>query len=139
MSSDRWEREKDGQFNPSSADTQPPGRRFADLRKTAMESSGPLSLTIYPQRPGMPERIAMAGDQLVIGREEGDIQIEDLLVSRRHALIERVEGGALVVRDLDSTNGTFLNGALLLAPSHLRDGDDIRIGPAHLRVHIGSE
>lgn len=139
MSSDRSEREKDGTFNPSSADTQPPGRRFVDLRKTVADGKGPLSLAIHPQRPGLPERFDMTGNELVIGREEGDIQIDDLLVSRRHAVIERKEGGGLIVRDLDSTNGTFLNGALLLGPSRLRDGDDIRIGPAHLRVSIGSE
>lgn len=50
-------------------------------------------------------------------------------VSRRHALIKRGED-TLTLIDLDSTNGTFLNGQRLLPkqPRVLRDGDEIRAG-----------
>ena len=128
---------KDLPVGPSSADTQPPGTPFPVERLKAR--TGTLRLHVHPSRPGVPDRVEMSGNELVIGREEGDIQIDDLLVSRRHAIIERVDGGELAVRDLDSTNGTFLNGALLLGPAKLQDGDDIRIGPSHLRVRIGSD
>ena len=50
-------------------------------------------------------------------------------VSRRHAMIRRGED-TLTLVDLDSTNGTFLNGQRLLPrqPRVLRDGDEIRLG-----------
>ncbi|HVH10699.1 MAG TPA: FHA domain-containing protein, partial [Gemmatimonadales bacterium] len=52
----------------------------------------------------------------------------DLDVSLRHASIVR-DGDAFVIRDLDSTNGTFVNGQRLAADRTLRDGDVIGLGP----------
>jgi pSer/pThr/pTyr-binding forkhead associated (FHA) protein len=75
---------------------------------------------------------------LLIGREEGELRIEDLLVSRRHATLRISPEGEVILQDLDSTNGTFLNGRLLLGPSAVADGDDVRIGPAHLQIRIES-
>jgi len=56
-------------------------------------------------------------------------------VSRRHALLSR-EGSQLFLRDLDSTNHSFLNGEKLAAERDyaLRDGDTISLGRLHLRV-----
>jgi DNA-binding response OmpR family regulator len=66
----------------------------------------------------------------VLGRAAGcQVIIADRAASRRHAEIAG-EGGAYLVRDLDSTNGTWLNGQRLAAPAHLRDGDLIEIGSA---------
>lgn len=63
-----------------------------------------------------------------IGRGEGmDIVIDNVSVSRRQAEI-RDEGGAWVVRDLGSANGTFLNGRRLTAEQPLRPGDEIAFG-----------
>jgi pSer/pThr/pTyr-binding forkhead associated (FHA) protein len=76
---------------------------------------------------------------LRIGRnEDNDICIEDVLASREHALIERLkseQGESLsnyVVRDLGSTNGTFVNHEQVSA--HLLvEGDMIRIGQAFFK------
>ena len=73
---------------------------------------------------------------LLIGREEGELRIDDLLVSRRHASLRIAPEGDVILQDLDSTNGTFLNGRLLLEPAVVADGDDVRIGPAHLQIRI---
>lgn len=63
-----------------------------------------------------------------IGRgEEADVQIDEPAVSRRHTAIERSRG-AYVLRDLGSTNGTYLGGLLHGAVVILRDGDRFRIG-----------
>ncbi len=63
-----------------------------------------------------------------IGRGAGmDILIDNVAVSRRQAEI-REEGGAWVVRDLGSANGTFLNGQRLTAEQPLRPGDEISFG-----------
>ena len=123
---------------PPSAETQPPHAGGSGARPDAAHT-GRLSVEVYSGLDGAPRCVSMTGDSLIIGREEGDLRIEDLLVSRRHAAIEQGDQGAPILRDLDSTNGTFLNGALLLAPAALHDGDDIRIGPSHIRVRIGDD
>lgn len=74
-----------------------------------------------------------------IGREGCDILLlQDDLVSRRHAKIER-QGDTLVLTDLDSTNGTFVNGVRLQGPRTLRPGDIIQVGGSTLTVYAGEE
>jgi hypothetical protein len=62
-----------------------------------------------------------------LGRGEVEIRLEDPFASSRHARISR-EGPVVVIEDLGSTNGTYLNGELLTGPQPLHDGDRIRIG-----------
>jgi pSer/pThr/pTyr-binding forkhead associated (FHA) protein len=63
-----------------------------------------------------------------LGRgESADIRLEDPFASAHHARIER-QGDVLVIEDLGSTNGTFLNGEQLSGPQPLHPGDRIRIG-----------
>ena len=69
-------------------------------------------------------------DQQVIriGRgETSDVLIDNVSVSRRHAEI-REENGAWLLRDLGSSNGTFLNGQRVHADQPLRPGDEISLG-----------
>jgi hypothetical protein len=67
-----------------------------------------------------------------IGRsEEGEIVLLDPSVSRMHAIVE-VDGGLPIVRDLGSTNGTYLNGRRIEAEP-LRDGDELRFGNTRMR------
>ena len=74
-----------------------------------------------------------------IGREECDIfLLEDDLVSRQHAKVEQ-RGDALVLIDLDSTNGTYVNGVRLQAPYTLQPGDAIQIGGSTLTVYAEGE
>lgn len=47
--------------------------------------------------------------QISIGRVNSDIVLKDVDASRKHALIELVEGGQVVLRDLASSNGTYVN------------------------------
>lgn len=66
-------------------------------------------------------------DSISIGRKHGnDIQLNDLTISGRHALITTL-GEHAYVDDLGSTNGTLLNGARI-AKSQLRHGDTIQTG-----------
>ena len=62
-----------------------------------------------------------------LGRGEVEIRLDDPFASSRHARIFR-EGPVVVIEDLGSTNGTYLNGELLSGPQPLHDGDRIRIG-----------
>jgi hypothetical protein len=56
------------------------------------------------------------------------------IVSRRHARIT-VALGVATVDDLGSTNGTFINGVAVIAPTALKDGDEIALGKAVLTLH----
>jgi two-component system cell cycle response regulator len=56
-----------------------------------------------------------------------DVKLDDDGISRSHARI-RHDGGALVVEDLGSRNGTQVNGARVDGPTPLRDGDKIQLG-----------
>ncbi|WP_448513735.1 ATP-binding cassette domain-containing protein [Parathermosynechococcus lividus] len=56
-------------------------------------------------------------------------QLNAPTVSQRHASLDRTTAGLYVLRDLNSSNGTYVNNQLLKAPYTLRNGDQIRIGP----------
>ena len=71
--------------------------------------------------------------QLVIGRVDADVTIDDPLVSRRHAVI-RPSGDALEVEDLGSLNGTWVNGGRLEGRRALHNGDLVQIGGASFEV-----
>src|SRR6202789_3123398 len=62
-----------------------------------------------------------------LGRGDVEIKLGDPFASSRHAKISR-QGRTLVIEDLGSTNGTYLNGEPLTGPQPLHDGDQIRIG-----------
>jgi hypothetical protein len=62
-----------------------------------------------------------------LGRGDVEIQLEDPFASSQHARIAR-QGHVLVIEDLGSTNGTYLNEEPLNGPQPLRPGDRIRIG-----------
>ncbi len=73
-----------------------------------------------------------------IGRsEESDVFLVDPSVSRTHAVVE-VEGAEPVVRDLGSTNGTFVNGERIESRA-LRDGDELMFGNTRMRFEAGGE
>jgi hypothetical protein len=62
-----------------------------------------------------------------LGRGDVEIHLDDPFASTRHARISR-EGHVVVIEDLGSTNGTYLNEQPLTGPQPLHDGDRIRIG-----------
>lgn len=67
-------------------------------------------------------------ERVVIGRAgDCELPLASARASRRHCEITLLRGVAWV-SDLDSTNGTILNGARLGAPAPLRDGDLIEVG-----------
>lgn len=62
-----------------------------------------------------------------LGRGDVEIQLEDPFASSRHAKLSR-QGVIVVIEDLGSTNGTYLNDELLRGPQPLHAGDRVRIG-----------
>src|SRR3954454_24526394 len=59
-------------------------------------------------------------------------------LSRVHARVFRDASGQLMIEDLGSTNGTFVNGARIGAPQPLRSGDEVRVGQTTLSVEGGA-
>jgi pSer/pThr/pTyr-binding forkhead associated (FHA) protein len=65
---------------------------------------------------------------LLIGRStSADLFFDDITVSRRHAELARNERGSLVLRDLGSLNGTYLN-RVRVEQAILEPGDEVQIG-----------
>ena len=74
--------------------------------------------------------IVLDGRRMVVGRgPDSDIVLrEDTEVSRRHATLEERPDGTLLVTDLGSTNGTFVNGRRMTGPVGLLGGERLRFG-----------
>ena len=70
-----------------------------------------------------------------IGRgDENEILLADRSVSRAHAVVA-VDGSEPIVRDLGSTNGTFVNGERVRTRG-LRNGDELKFGNTHMRFEV---
>jgi DNA-binding winged helix-turn-helix (wHTH) protein len=83
--------------------------------------------------------IALRPGENVIGRDDAaTLWIDDSLVSRRHARIVIDESGA-VIEDLESKNGTQLNGRRIHSSTKLADEDVIMIGPASIVFRVFRE
>lgn len=72
----------------------------------------------------------------LIGREGADLVLDDGKVSRKHAEIGLYGPGAYVLRDLASTNGTYVNGRRIAEKHRLAHDDVIRIGDTVLRFTL---
>jgi pSer/pThr/pTyr-binding forkhead associated (FHA) protein len=76
----------------------------------------------------------LAGEEVVLGREEGDIVFrDDAFMSRRHAAVTW-DGTRAQITDLGSSNGTFIRITSLAALKH---GDHVRLGDQLLRIELG--
>src|SRR6266481_4812336 len=103
----------------------------------------PRSITKRPvlvilQGQSIGETNNLEKERTIIGRgSTADVVLRDEIASRQHAEIKRLSlEGSLVeyyVNDLDSTNGTFLNGAKVMSQQLLQDGDKIKIGSHTIR------
>ena len=81
--------------------------------------------------PGQVFRI-LPGAVRTLGRApRADFIVDAALVSRVHCRLTTLPGGQLEVRDLESTNGTFVNGRRV-AVAHLASGDRLQIGRLEL-------
>jgi pSer/pThr/pTyr-binding forkhead associated (FHA) protein len=87
--------------------------------------------TVTDEPPDQTFRL-LPGGVRTLGRSTGaDFIVEAALVSRVHCRLTALPDGALEVRDLDSTNGTFVNGRRV-AQARLAPGDRLRVGRVEL-------
>jgi pSer/pThr/pTyr-binding forkhead associated (FHA) protein len=86
-------------------------------------------------REGWP-KILLGRGVLVIGRDpQCDVRLDSICVSRRHCCLTEING-LVLVRDLGSTNGTWINGRRVES-GHLRPGDELSVANFAFRVVEG--
>jgi predicted component of type VI protein secretion system len=80
-------------------------------------------------RTGGADLVQLGTERVTVGRSDGNtiVLADDTQVSRVHAVIEEL-GGSWSVRDVNSRNGTFLNGTRVSGEARLSAGDELRIG-----------
>lgn len=108
----------------------PVEERSQDTRETVRQ------LLLEVRRPGVAAQMVTVPTDALLGRgRECHIHFDDATVSKQHARLRLVDNRA-VLEDLQSTNGTTLNGRLIAGAAPLRRGDRIGLGP-NLIVFVG--
>ena len=93
--------------------------------------SGSALLVLHPGTPRS-ERFLVAADLVTVGRHPAtDIFLDDITVSRKHAVFTRRDG-TFSVEDQGSLNGTYVNRQLIEHATELSDGDEVMIGKFRL-------
>lgn len=109
------------------------GRQLT-VRLGGKEDGLPIELT---DTDGVEVGVPVASG-VVLGRsQEGDVVLNDLLASRRHARVAPLAAGGYELTDLDSRNHTFVNGEAIDCKP-IRDGDVITIGKSRLALRSGA-
>ncbi|NVB41532.1 Flp pilus assembly complex ATPase component TadA [Pseudenhygromyxa sp. WMMC2535] len=86
-----------------------------------------LSIVVH-EKGGRTQRFAFEGDQFTVGREEdNNLLLDRANVSKHHLRFRRVDG-TVEVLDLESTNGTYVNGRRIVQPRRVRRSDRIYVG-----------
>jgi pSer/pThr/pTyr-binding forkhead associated (FHA) protein len=100
---------------------------YATASPGAIEGGQPQ--LVVERAPGHAGGLAYdIGDGATLGRGDGvEIRLEDPFASSHHARLTR-QGAVIVLEDLGSTNGTYLNEEILQGPQPLHPGDRVRIG-----------
>jgi DNA-binding winged helix-turn-helix (wHTH) protein len=113
------------------------GYAFSGVAQEAQESGSAAASQklIYRLIWGNRE-VALSPGENLLGRDEAAIVwIDDALVSRRHARIVIDETGA-ILEDLDSMNGTYVDGKKITGPRKLADENQVTIGPASMIFRV---
>lgn len=107
------------------------GKRRGSERKTK-QAPVPTLLIVEPVTAAG-QRFAVSGT-LSIGRAAGcEITLDDTFISQVHARVSKGQSG-VVVEDLGSTNGTYLNRKKVTAPVVVQSGDVIQVGSTVLEL-----
>jgi hypothetical protein len=107
-----------------------------DNEPTMMGPGRPVATLVVRQGAQAGMSFPLAGNQIVIGREEGvDVILQDAESSRRHSRITW-QGSQFIIEDMGSTNGTFVNGVQITSPQLLNSGDSIGIGQTALVFQV---
>lgn len=106
----------------------------ADVISLPSVAAPPATIEVLWMKQSFP----LPDGEHVAGRDtECSLVVEGTTVSRRHARIT-VSSGTAMIDDLDSTNGTHVNGARISAPTRLNPGDEFALGSEKLRIRLRS-
>ena len=95
-----------------------------------------LSLVVLTPGKGEGKVIPITLSPFVIGRDpQCHLRPASPIISKRHCAL-LTQGGKVSVRDFDSTNGTFVNGAQVQGEVPLRHDDRLQVGPLAFRVRL---
>jgi pSer/pThr/pTyr-binding forkhead associated (FHA) protein len=84
--------------------------------------------------PQQSRQVELPSSVCILGRDPNStVHLEEESVSKQHARLSR-ETGRFVIEDLDSSNGTFVNGRRIHGSTELRAGDLIRLGAVILKL-----
>jgi len=83
--------------------------------------------------PDKGEEYLLVFNKLTIGRKSTEIELSDGLISRKHVEIEILGRGYYFVKDLASSNGTFVNG-VSITNQRIKHYDEIKIGDTVLTI-----
>ena len=106
-------------------------------REAGVDTAHSSPRLVVERAPGHePGMIYDLDGEIALGRgDRAEIRLEDPFASSRHALIHE-QGNSVVVEDLGSTNGTYLNEELLQTPRPLHPGDRVRIGDSEFVFEV---
>jgi hypothetical protein len=97
------------------------------------EAPGGAAWSLAARDGPLAGRAISIGSRVLIGRNAADLVVPDPEISRRHAIVKVVEGMP-VIEDLQSLNGTWVNGQRIVSPTLLAPGDRITIGKSTFEV-----
>ncbi len=97
------------------------------------------ALLLVKRGPNAGSTFLLDQDATTVGRStDGDVFLDDVTVSRKHAIFERRDRGAWFVRDVGSLNGTYVNGEQV-DETKLASGDEVQIGRFKLTFFAAGE
>jgi len=121
--------------SPSGRLAQPRSQTIVAGTESAQFQSTLRNSDVNPNEPRVFLQRALDQAQLTIGRgDECDIRLDGLLISNNHARISQLPGG-LTIEDLNSTNGTYVNGERITSRRQFAPDDVVQIGPFLLRAN----
>jgi class 3 adenylate cyclase len=127
-----------------------PGHAAASAPAEREHASGPMQASTaiavvsralhrlnLPDLAGLPASVTIGARPLIIGRTSppSDLVLPGQEVSRQHCRFELCDGQVLVV-DLQSRNGTFVNGHRIRRPTHIADGASLTVGSHQIDYHV---
>jgi hypothetical protein len=111
-----------------------PRPQVAQPDRRAPARRPPTSLVLHPD-DGAPRAVELAGARIVFGRADHvDQMLADDFVSDEHAELTSDGSGEWRIRDLGSTNGTYLNGRKVIASTAVAAGDQLQLGKTRIEV-----
>jgi len=109
----------------------------ADQQEVVNKLPKDVGILLVLSGAGIGGRYLLDSAETKVGRDiNNEIYLDDITVSRSHALISKADG--YTVKDLGSLNGTYIN-AVAVRESKINPGDEVQIGKYHLTLFVGDK